>query len=63
LSIGEGSRRCRRRNSFHSFSLLKLQLKLTKCDMVPDERAEDEVNCSVPRLYRLIANPGIEVWS
>jgi len=34
-------------------SLLKLQLKLTKCDMVPDERVEDGVNCSVP-----IATPG-----
>ncbi len=29
-------------------SLLKLQLKLNKCDMVPDERIEDIVNCSVP---------------
>ena len=29
-------------------SLLKLQLKLKRCDMVPDERIEDGVNCSVP---------------
>ena len=34
-------------------SLLKLQLKLGKCDMVPKERIEDGVNCSVP-----IATPG-----
>lgn len=34
-------------------SLLKLQLKLKACDMVPDERIEDGVNCSVP-----IATPG-----
>jgi dimethylaniline monooxygenase (N-oxide forming) len=32
---------------------LKLQLKLTKCDLVPRERVEDGVNCSVP-----IATPG-----
>jgi len=34
-------------------SLLKIQLKLNKCDMVPDTRFEDGVNCSVP-----IATPG-----
>jgi cation diffusion facilitator CzcD-associated flavoprotein CzcO len=34
-------------------SLLKLQFKLGKCDMVPKERIEDGVNCSVP-----IATPG-----
>jgi cation diffusion facilitator CzcD-associated flavoprotein CzcO len=34
-------------------SLLKVQLKLGKCDMVPKERIEDDVNCSVP-----IATPG-----
>ena len=34
-------------------SMLKMQLKLKKCDMVPNERIEDGVNCSVP-----IATPG-----
>src|SRR5258708_5796220 len=34
-------------------SLLKLQLKLKQCDMVPKEPIEDGVNCSVP-----IATPG-----
>lgn len=34
-------------------SLLKIQLKLNKCDMVPETRFEDGVNCSVP-----IATPG-----
>jgi cation diffusion facilitator CzcD-associated flavoprotein CzcO len=34
-------------------SLLKTQLKLKKCNMVPDGRIEDGVNCSVP-----IATPG-----
>lgn len=34
-------------------SLLKLQLRLKACDMIPDERIEDGVNCSVP-----IATPG-----
>jgi cation diffusion facilitator CzcD-associated flavoprotein CzcO len=34
-------------------SMLKLQLKLKQCDMVPKERIEDGVNCSVP-----IATPG-----
>jgi cation diffusion facilitator CzcD-associated flavoprotein CzcO len=34
-------------------SLLKLQLKLKACDMVPKQRIEDGVNCSVP-----IATPG-----
>jgi dimethylaniline monooxygenase (N-oxide forming) len=34
-------------------SLLKLQLKLKACDMVPEQRIEDGVNCSVP-----IATPG-----
>jgi cation diffusion facilitator CzcD-associated flavoprotein CzcO len=29
-------------------SLLKLQLKLKKCDMVPSEPIEDGINCSVP---------------
>jgi cation diffusion facilitator CzcD-associated flavoprotein CzcO len=29
-------------------SLLKLQLKLKKCGMVPERRIEDGVNCSVP---------------
>ena len=29
-------------------SLLKAQLKLNKCNMVPKERIEDGVNCSVP---------------
>jgi dimethylaniline monooxygenase (N-oxide forming) len=29
-------------------SMLKLQLKLKKCDMVPSTRIEDGVNCSVP---------------
>jgi len=29
-------------------SLLKLQLKLKACNMVPDERIEDGINCSVP---------------
>jgi hypothetical protein len=29
-------------------SLLKLQLKLKKCGMVPEQRIEDGVNCSVP---------------
>ncbi|MFB9266859.1 flavin-containing monooxygenase [Bradyrhizobium erythrophlei] len=34
-------------------SMLKLQLKLKQCDMVPKDRIEDGVNCSVP-----IATPG-----
>ena len=34
-------------------SLLKMQLKLKTCDMVPEGRIEDGVNCSVP-----IATPG-----
>lgn len=34
-------------------SLLKLQFKLDKCDMVPDEQIEDGINCSIP-----IATPG-----
>src|SRR5258708_19735608 len=34
-------------------SMLKLQLKLKQCDMVPKERIEDGVNCAVP-----IATPG-----
>ena len=34
-------------------SMLKMQLKLKTCDMVPKERIEDGVNCSVP-----IATPG-----
>jgi cation diffusion facilitator CzcD-associated flavoprotein CzcO len=34
-------------------ALLKFQLKLKKCDMVPTRRIEDGVNCSVP-----IATPG-----
>ncbi len=34
-------------------SLLKAQLKLAKCKMVPESRIEDGVNCSVP-----IATPG-----
>ncbi|UZE50888.1 flavin-containing monooxygenase [Rhodopseudomonas sp. P2A-2r] len=34
-------------------ALLKAQLKLKKCDMVPEGRIEDGVNCSVP-----IATPG-----
>jgi cation diffusion facilitator CzcD-associated flavoprotein CzcO len=34
-------------------SLLKAQLKLAKCKMVPETRIEDGVNCSVP-----IATPG-----
>ena len=34
-------------------ALLKFQLKLKKCDMVPTGRIEDGVNCSVP-----IATPG-----
>lgn len=34
-------------------SLLKTQLKLKQCNMVPKERIEDGVNCSVP-----IATPG-----
>jgi cation diffusion facilitator CzcD-associated flavoprotein CzcO len=34
-------------------SLLKLQLKLKACGMVPEQRIEDGVNCSVP-----IATPG-----
>ncbi|UCF53199.1 MAG: NAD(P)/FAD-dependent oxidoreductase [Bradyrhizobium sp.] len=34
-------------------SLLKAQLKLNRCKMVPKERIEDGVNCSVP-----IATPG-----
>ena len=34
-------------------SLLKLQLKLKACSMVPEQRIEDGVNCSVP-----IATPG-----
>jgi dimethylaniline monooxygenase (N-oxide forming) len=29
-------------------SMLKMQLKLKKCDMVPEARIEDGVNCSVP---------------
>jgi cation diffusion facilitator CzcD-associated flavoprotein CzcO len=29
-------------------SMLKMQLKLKKCDMIPDTRIEDGVNCSVP---------------
>lgn len=29
-------------------ALLKAQLKLKKCDMVPEQRIEDGVNCSVP---------------
>ena len=29
-------------------SMLKMQLKLKKCDMVPAQRIEDGVNCSVP---------------
>jgi hypothetical protein len=28
--------------------MLKLQLKLKKCDMVPKQRIEDGINCSVP---------------
>src|SRR5262245_66694659 len=35
-------------------SLLKAQLKLAKCNMVPKERIEDGVNCSVP-----IATPDV----
>ncbi|HEV2572161.1 MAG TPA: NAD(P)/FAD-dependent oxidoreductase [Beijerinckiaceae bacterium] len=34
-------------------SLLKMQLRLKACDMIPSERIEDGVNCSVP-----IATPG-----
>ena len=34
-------------------SLLKVQLKLEKCKMVPETRIEDGINCSVP-----IATPG-----
>jgi cation diffusion facilitator CzcD-associated flavoprotein CzcO len=34
-------------------SMLKMQLKLKACDMVPAERIEDGINCSVP-----IATPG-----
>jgi cation diffusion facilitator CzcD-associated flavoprotein CzcO len=34
-------------------SLLKIQFKLKQCDMVPDTRIEDGVNCSTP-----IATPG-----
>jgi cation diffusion facilitator CzcD-associated flavoprotein CzcO len=34
-------------------SMLKLQLKLKQCDMVPKERIENGVNCAVP-----IATPG-----
>ncbi len=34
-------------------SLLKMQLKLNKCNMVPNEPIEDSINCSVP-----IATPG-----
>jgi len=34
-------------------SLLKVQLKLKKCGMVPKQRIEDGINCSVP-----IATPG-----
>jgi dimethylaniline monooxygenase (N-oxide forming) len=34
-------------------ALLKFQLKLKKCDMIPNGRIEDGVNCSVP-----IATPG-----
>jgi hypothetical protein len=34
-------------------SLLKAQLKLAKCKMVPETRIEDDINCSVP-----IATPG-----
>ena len=34
-------------------SMLKMQLKLKQCGMVPKERIEDGVNCSVP-----IATPG-----
>jgi dimethylaniline monooxygenase (N-oxide forming) len=29
-------------------SMLKMQLKLKKCDMVPDKPIEDGINCSVP---------------
>src|ERR1700722_1363302 len=29
-------------------SMLKMQLKLKKCDMVPAQRIEDGINCSVP---------------
>lgn len=39
-------------------SLLKAQLKLSRCNMVPKERIEDGVNCSVP-----IATPGFYRWS
>lgn len=34
-------------------SMLKMQLKLKQCDMVPKERIEDGINCAVP-----IATPG-----
>ena len=45
-------------------SLLKLQLKLKRCDMVPDERIEDGVNCSVPiatpEFFPMVANGRIK---
>lgn len=45
-------------------SLLKAQLKLAKCDMVPKERIEDGVNCSVPiatpNFYPMVAEGRIK---
>ena len=38
-------------------SMLKVQLKLGKCKMVPEQRIEDGVNCSVP-----IATPASFRW-
>ena len=39
-------------------SLLKLQLKLKKCGMVPEQRIEDGINCSVPIAHASILSDG-----
>jgi dimethylaniline monooxygenase (N-oxide forming) len=45
-------------------SMLKLQLKLKKCDMVPSTRIEDGINCSVPiatpDFFRMVADGRIK---
>jgi dimethylaniline monooxygenase (N-oxide forming) len=45
-------------------SLLKIQLKLKKCNMVPNSRIEDGVNCSVPiatpNFYSMVADGRIK---
>lgn len=46
-------------------SVLKLQFKLDKCDMVPDARVEDIINCSVtiatPGFFPMVADGRIKV--